>query len=156
VEVLLVVVLAGIIAVMALPMVGNTQSTRLAAAARLLMADIGFAQADSISHPDDPCVIVFDTAANSYKLTRASDTATAITNPADGQPYQTQLGLGRAAGATGVTLQGYSLNGDNKLGFGAYGQLDQATQATVTFQAGTYTITVQVDPTSGETSTSGG
>ena len=62
VEVLIVVMVIGIAAVVALPMLGDSHGTRLAAAARLLMADLAFAQVESIAHPDDPCVIVFDQA----------------------------------------------------------------------------------------------
>ncbi|MHC4065472.1 MAG: prepilin-type N-terminal cleavage/methylation domain-containing protein, partial [Planctomycetota bacterium] len=60
VEVLIVVVIAAIVAALAMPLLAETDSTRLAAAARLLMADLGFAQVESITHGDDPCVVVFD------------------------------------------------------------------------------------------------
>jgi len=152
VEVLIVVLILGIIAVLAMPMLAETDATRLAAAARLLVADLGFAQVESIAHADDPCIVVFDQVNGSYKITRSSDTATAITNPADNRPYVTQFGTGRAAELAGVTIQGYSLDGDNELGFGIYGQLDQTTPATITLQAGTSTLTVQVDPADGEAS----
>ncbi|MCP4247272.1 MAG: prepilin-type N-terminal cleavage/methylation domain-containing protein [bacterium] len=156
VELLLVMVIAGIVAAMALPMVGDTDTTRLTGAARLLIADLGFAQVESIAHPDDPCVVVFDNGSDSYMVTHSSDTATAITNPADGKAYTTAYGTGRAAELTGVTIQSYSLNGDDELGFGTFGQLDQTTPATVTLAAGGSTITIQLDPTSGEASVSSG
>jgi len=150
VELLIVVVIAGIIAAMALPMMAGTDSTRLAAAARLLIADLGFAQIESIAHGDDPCVVVFDTATNSYRITSSSDTATAITNPADNRPYVTQFGQGRAAEMNGVTIEAYSLGGDDQLGFGIYGQPDQTSPATITLAAGTSTLTITVDPGDGE------
>ena len=50
-----------------------------------------------------------------------------------------------------MTIQSYSLDGDDRLGFGAYGQLDQATAASITLQSGSETLTIQVDPDSGET-----
>ena len=151
VEVLIVVMVIGIAAVVALPMLGDSHTTRLAAAARLLMADLAFAQIESVAHPDDPCVVVFDQASDSYTVARTSDPATPITNPADDKPYVTQFGVGRAAELAGVTIQGYSLDGDDRLGFGAYGQLDQATAASITLQSGSQTLTIQVDPHSGET-----
>ncbi len=155
-ELLLVTVIAGIIAALALPMVGQNDTTRLTGAARLLMADLGFAQVESIAHPDDPCVVVFDMGSNSYKITHRSDTATAITNPADGKSYTTVYGSGRAAELCGLTIQGYSLNGDDEMGFGSFGQLDQIAQATITLAAGDSTITLQIDPTSGEATVSSG
>jgi hypothetical protein len=131
-------------------MLGADDTTRLAAAARLLMADLAFAQTDSITHADDACVVVFDQATSSYTLARSSSPTTPITNPADGQPYVTQFGVARAAELAGVTIAGYSLDGDDRLRFGAYGQLDQTAAASVTLQSGAETLTVQIDPYSGE------
>ncbi len=152
VELLIVLVLMAIAAVLALPMMNGTNTTRLRAAADLLMADLGFAQVESITHASDPCVVTFDTATATYTIARSSTPATPITNPADNRPYTTTFGTGRASEMTGVTIQAYSLDGDDKLGFGIFGQTDQTTPATITLQAGGSTITIQVDSTSGETS----
>jgi len=152
VELLIVIMLVAIAATLAIPMLGGTNTTRLQAAARLLVADLGFAQAESITHADDPCVVTFDQANGSYAVARSSAPGTPITDPAANQPYVTQFGTGRAAGMAGVSIQEYSLGGDNRLGFGIYGQTDQTTPATITLQAGTVTMTVKVDAASGEAS----
>jgi prepilin-type N-terminal cleavage/methylation domain-containing protein len=152
-EVLIVVIILAIAAVVAAPLVGQDDDSRLRAAASLLMADLGYAQVESISRPDDPCVVVFDTPNKKYHVARASASATPITNPSDGKPYTVQFGSGRAAELGRVSIQGYSLGGDAILGFGAYGQPDQSTTATITLQSGTSTLTVQVSAPSGETST---
>ena len=152
VELLIVVVLISIAATMAMPLMAGTDATRLQAAARLLAADLGFAQVESITHAADPCVVVFDQANDSYAVARSSAPSTAITDPSTNQPYVTQFGSGRAAELSGVSIQGYSLGGDNQLEFGAYGQTDQTTPATITFEAAGLTVTVEVDPTSGEVS----
>lgn len=152
VEMLIVVVIIGIAAGIAVPMLGDTNDTRLQAAARLLMADLEFARIQSITHGDDPCLVVFDQGNNSYSIANASDPSTPIINLIGNEPYTTQFGTGRAAAMTGVTIQGYSLDGDDRLGFGIYGELDQTTSATITLQAGTSTLTITVDPVSGETS----
>ncbi len=152
VELLIVIILMAIAATLAIPLLAETDGTRVQAAARLLAADLAFAQVDSITHASDPCVVVFDQAAGAYTLARSSTPATPMTNPSDNQPYVTTFGSGRAAETTGVSIQSYSLGGDNQLGFGAYGQTDQTTQATITLQAGSFTIAVQVDPANGETS----
>ncbi len=152
VELLIVVALMGIAASLAIPMLAGTDATRLQAAGRLLVADLGFAQLESITHADDPCVVTFDQANASYTLARTSAPSTPITDPGTNQPYVTQFGSGRAAELTGVSIQGYSLGGDNQLAFGIYGQTDQTTPAVITLQAGNLTVSVQIDPTSGEPS----
>ena len=152
VELLIVVVLMAIAATLAMPMLASTDSTRLRAAANLLVADLAFAQIESITHADDLCVVTFDQAAGSYMVAKSSAPTTPMADPATNQPYVTTFGSGRASEAAGVSIQGYSLDGDSQLGFGIYGQTDQATQATITLQAGSLTMTVQIDGTSGETS----
>jgi hypothetical protein len=51
-----------------------------------------------------------------------------------------------------VSIQSYSLDGDDKLVFGIYGETDQTTPATITLEVGGNSLTVQVDSTTGETS----
>jgi len=152
VELLIVIVLIGIAATMAIPMLAGTAGNRVCAAGSLLVADLGFAQLESISHADDPCVVTFNQASGSYTLARSSAPSTPITDPGTNHPYVTQFGVGRASELADVSIQGYSLDGDDKLSFGMYGQTDQTTPATITLQAGSVTLTVQIDPTSGETS----
>ncbi|MFQ5592026.1 MAG: prepilin-type N-terminal cleavage/methylation domain-containing protein [Phycisphaerae bacterium] len=152
VELLIVVVLVAIAATLTIPWLADTDATRVQAAARLLAADLDFAKIESITHPDDTCLVSFDQANNTYTVAKSSAPSTPMTDPSTNQPYVTQFGTGRAAESAGVTIQAYSLDGDNELAFGMYGQTDQTTQATITLQAGAYTVTVQVDPASGETS----
>lgn len=151
-ELLIVVVLVAITAALALPRMGDTRATRLREATRLLIADLAFAQVESIAHGDDPCVVTFDQANASYTIARSSAPGTPITEPATNTPYVTQFGAGRAAALAGVTIQSYSLGGDNQVAFGMFGQIDQTTAATITLQGGTMTMTVQIDAASGETS----
>lgn len=152
IELLIVVVLMAIAASVAIPMLAGTDATRLKAAGRLLVADLGFAQLESITHADDPCVVTFDQTNSSYTLARKSTPTTPITDPGTNLPYVTQFGIGRASELTGVSIQSYSLGGDNEIAFGIYGQTDQTTTAVITLQVGTLTVTVQIDPASGESS----
>ena len=149
---MIVVLIVAIAAGLAVPMLGQTDATRLRAAAQLLVADLEFAQIESIAHGDDLRVVVFDLVDNTYHIAAASDSTTPITNPIGNQPYETEFGRGRAAELGTVALQSYALDGDNELGFGIYGQLDQTTNATVTLASGTKTITITIDAISGETS----
>ena len=152
VEMIIVVLIVGIAAALALPMFGQTDLTRLRSAAGLLAADLGYAQIESIAHGDDLRIVVFDQDANSYRIATAADPDTPITNPIGNLPYTTTFGAGRARDLAGVTIQGYDLAGDDRIQFGIYGQLDQATVATITLAAGGASVTISIDPTSGEVS----
>ncbi|MCK4658115.1 MAG: prepilin-type N-terminal cleavage/methylation domain-containing protein [Phycisphaerae bacterium] len=156
VELLIVIVLVAIAASLVVPMLAGTDDSRLRAASRLLIADLAFAQIESITHADDPRLVSFDQANNSYTIAASSAPTTPINNPALNQPYVTQFGSGRASEMTGVTIQSHSLGGDDQVVFGILGQLDQADAATVTLQAGNIILTVQIDPTTGEASIIGG
>ena len=153
VELLIVIVILALVATLAFPMFADQDATRVQGAIRLLAADLGFAQLDSIAHPDDRCVVSFNQGAGSYTLARSSTSTTPITEPVTGQPYVTQFGTGRAAEMNGVVIQSYSLGGDDKIIFGPYGELDQSAPATVQLRRGAVSVTVQLDPTSGEVTT---
>lgn len=142
-------ILAGIV----VPMAGDSGTTRLRQAANLVAADLAFAQVDSITHSDDPRLFVLDAQANSYYLAAASDPEVPLTNPVGKQPYEVIFGQGRAAAMQGVTITDFDLGPDDdvELQFGQYGQLDQTTAATITLSAGGKSITLTIDPVTGET-----
>jgi len=123
VELLIVIVLLGIAAGLALPMLGDAKPLQLREAARLLAADIEFAQNESIAHGDDPRLITFDTAKNCYWIAPASAPDTPITDLVRQEPYLVTLGAGRP---------------------------DQTTTATITLAAGSSALIVQVASGSGE------
>lgn len=156
VELLIVITLIAIAASLAGPLLSDTDGTRLKAAGRLLVADLAFAQMESITHADDLCRVTFDQASGSYTLAKSSAPTTPMTNPGTNRPYVTQFGIGRASELSGVSIQGYSLGGDNVLAFGVLGETDQATSATITLEAGGQSLTIQIDPSTGEASIQGG
>ncbi len=146
----MIVLIIGIMAAIAVPMIGDNNPTRLRAAAQIVAADLAYAQVESVSHGDDTRVVVFDTTNHAYHIAAASDTATPLTNPVGNLPYVLTFGVARASQATGVTIQSLSVGGDDELGFGVYGQLDQTTDATITLACGGHTITITLDATNGE------
>ena len=150
IEILIVVTILGIVTSLVIPTVSNTDVTRVRSAAQMLLADLQYAQIESIAHGDDGRVVVFNSTTNTYHIGTASAPDTPIDYPAGGGPYSTQYGSGRAYHLEGVTINGFSLGGDNELGFGIYGQLDQTTPATITLGAGANTITISLDPPTGE------
>lgn len=150
IEVMIVVFILGVVAAMALPMLGETRSARLQAAAELLAADVNFAQLDSVAHSDDPRLIVFNTASHSYYLATVSTPERPMTHPVGKGPYLVQFGVGRAAESAGVRIVALSVGGDDQLRFGTFGQLDQAAPATVTLGLDQLRQTVTIDPINAE------
>lgn len=150
VETLIVVLIVGIMAGLALPMMAQTDSSRLRAAADLLVADLAYAQIESIAHSEDPRVMVFDTTDHGYHIAAASDTATPINNPVGNVPYEVVFGQGRAVELSGVTIDTLDVGDDDQLQFGIYGQLDQAAAATITLAVGSKLLDLSVDPINGD------
>jgi spore coat protein U-like protein len=95
--------------------------------------------------------VVFDTTNHRYHLARASDTTTPLTHPTSLQPYRITFGQGQAYALAGVQITSVSVGGDNQLKFGAYGQIDQSANATITVACDGETVTVTVDAVTGET-----
>ncbi len=147
---MIVVLILAIAAALAVPMLGDTAGSKLRGAASMLVADLSFTQIESISHGDDTRLIVFDNPNDTYHIAAASDSATPITNPINGRPYLIDYGSGATDSLVGVTIDSYALDGDDELGFGVYGSLDQTTDATITLGCDGLTITVTVDVETGE------
>ena len=160
IELLIILAVLGIIASMAAPLVIETAATKLQAAGRLLIADLQFAQTGSIAHPDALYALRFDTSTATYEVVQGTSLpfgcsgATVVTNPVDNRSYTTTFGSGRAAPLDAVTIDSVSLDSDNCLAFGTLGETDQTTAATITLRSGSGTLTVSVDPISGEATVS--
>jgi prepilin-type N-terminal cleavage/methylation domain-containing protein len=176
VELLIIITLLAIAAGLALPTLGDASQLRLREAARLLAADIEFAQSESIGHGDAPRAIVFDPANRKYWIaprvmadpSQAPDEADAVADPVPKTPFVVTFPAGsnpgdrsgRASGLGGVTIQAaQNMVTDDALRFlpfDAYGTpLDETGQpssaiAAVTLAAGASTLTIQVAPGSGE------
>ncbi len=150
IELLIVATIVAIAAALAVPMLKNTAASKLQGAASSLVADLAFAKVESIAHGDDPRLVVFDPPADTYHIAAASDPATPITNPIAARPYSITYGQGTAVSLIGVGIDSVSVGGDDQLGFGIYGGLDQPTAATITLGCDGQTVTVSVDPNTGE------
>lgn len=152
VEMLIVVTILAILAAIALPTVQSLGGTQLAAAGRLLSADVEFAQAESIAHPDDPRLIRFDVARATYWVAAKSNPLVPIRDPAGPSALLVQFGDARGAGLEGVGIQSIDLGGDAELRFDAWGRPDQAQPARVVLQSGATTLTVTVAASTGDVS----
>lgn len=150
IEVLLVVVCLSIIALLVIPAEGDVRMTRLRAGAQLLIADLEFAQLQSIGDGANPCVVVFDPVKNQYHIATQSDPQTPILDASTGQPYITQFGSGRASSLTGVVIEELTVGDDDQLGFTAIGSLDQPEPAGITLRSGSHILQIMLDPSTGE------
>lgn len=149
-ELLIVVVCLAIMALIVLPGANSNQVTTLRLAARLLVADLEYAQLESIGKGDDPYVVVFHLPVNEYFIARSSDPSTPVLDPGSHLTYITRFGEGRAANLTGAIIDSIEVGGDDLLGFTALGVLDQGSDAMITLRCGSSTLQVRVDADTGE------
>jgi len=152
VEIMVTLTCMAIAMVIVLPAFGDRSTERLRGAAQMLIADLEYAQSESMSHGDDPRVLVIESDKAGYHIATKSAPGTAVTNPIGAVPYVTRFGQGRGVALGGVRVGSYNLGGDDQLGFGVLGQLDQTAAATITLQCGSHSVVVTVDPTTGEAS----
>lgn len=149
-ELLIVVAVLAIIAQMVLPAAASSQTTRLRTAARLLVADLEYAQMQSIGKGEDPCLLVFDVVNHTYSVARQSNPNTPINDPGTSLPYVTRFGHGRAANLVDVTIDSLDVGGDDRLGFTAMGVPDQGSDPVITLRCGLATMRVRVNASTGE------
>lgn len=150
---MVVVFVIAILGALAVPMLRGTDASRLRSAALMLQSDIDFARGLSITDSDDPAVLTLDAVNHGYHVGLSSNPATAIQNPATRTPYVVVFGEGSRAGHLGgVRIVSLDVGGDDALGFGRYGQLDQADDAAIDLASGDFELSVRVDATLGEAS----
>ncbi|MDQ3440298.1 MAG: prepilin-type N-terminal cleavage/methylation domain-containing protein [Planctomycetota bacterium] len=153
IELIVIVVCVAVAAVIVLPTVSDNSGEQLRGAAQVLAADLEYAQSESMSRTDDPRMLVIYTDSGGYLISTRSNPTTPVTNKVGNVDYVTRFGTGRVAMLTKVRVGSYSLGGDNRLSFGALGQLDQPATATIQLVCGSRSIVISVDPTTGEITT---
>jgi prepilin-type N-terminal cleavage/methylation domain-containing protein len=152
VELIIVLVVVGVVAAVALPSLASVGGSRSAIAARVMVRDVTYARERAIATGARTWV-VFNVGASSYSVLGEDPAnpgrfgALALKDPANpGRTYVQTLNTGEFAG---VTLLSASFDGAAELGFTWLGQpLNSAqnplaTQGTVTLTGGR-TVTVQV------------
>jgi type II secretory pathway pseudopilin PulG len=152
IELVVVLVCLAVAAVLVLPEVSGAGAYTLRGAAEVLVADLEYAQQQSMTHGDDCRIVVFDLATSTYWIAPGSTPATAIAHPVDRQPFVNRFGQGRHAHLKNVVIESCDVGGDGRVGFRSLGQLDQTTPATIRLRYGTDRVEVRLDPTTGEAS----
>ena len=162
IEILCVVVILGIASALIIPQLGSRDDLRAAAGARVLISDLIYAQNMAISS-QRPHYIQF--AGQQYTLlsrNSALDPLTVVTHPVTKNPYVMAFNVANGP-LEGVQIGAVTLNlaGDTVLGFDDLGApftydgitaTPLAAPATVVIQSGTNSLTVSIEPFTGETS----
>ncbi|WP_428939945.1 pilus assembly FimT family protein [Fontivita pretiosa] len=161
VEILAVVVILGIASAIIIPQIGTRDDLVASAAARVVMADLIYAQNRAIAMQKKHFV---QFVGQQYTLmTRASDTSplTAITHPVDKTDYVTAFGV-RYSGLENASLGTINFGGPSIIGFDELGSpfsFDPATgiiapltsPATIQVCCGSHRLTIAIEPFTGET-----
>ena len=162
VEVLAVVVIIGIAAAAILPQIGNRDDMRTASAARALMADLAYVQSRAVS-TQRKHYVRFDVINNRYEvLDQFSPSERVITHPVDKNEFRVQfgstrsddlklVGLNSVSFGTGKTVLVFDELGTPMACDVAGGVATPLTAAgTIELKARSYSMTVSVEPLSGE------
>ena len=164
VEMLMVVVIAGLIATMAIPMVGSQSGFQLEVAARRIVADLRYTQNQAMQQRQTKA-LVFDPAQGFYFYPSAADPGQPATDPISKKDYlilfsegcddPTLLARSHAAEFPSVELDSADFSGDTTLYFDYLGfPVDvngtAVSVATIGIRVGSSSRTITVNSTNGE------
>lgn len=160
VEILAVLVIMGVAAAMVIPRIGNRDDLKTASAARVVMANLIFAQNRAISLQKTQYV-KFDVANKTFSVIDTPAPLAYVTDPVTLANAGGTFGNAGSNGLVGVTLTSANFDGQTTIAFDelgtphAYNFATGATTAmvntgTIVLRAGTTTLTISVEPYSGE------
>lgn len=145
-----------IAATLVVPLFSDDTQLRATAAAKILASDIEMAQVMSISFPNDPMVVKFNSAKRTYWIAYAADSDTPIVRSGTDEPYLVEFEKGRASSASGVSITLDNMTSD-MLGFDNSGALtDFKTTPHIQLGDGARAITLTIAPMTGTISETNG
>jgi prepilin-type N-terminal cleavage/methylation domain-containing protein len=160
IEILGVVVILGIISAIILPQLGTRDDQKAISGARVVVADVMYAQNRAIA-TQKIHYVAFDTVANTYTVLDAWP-AGIIKHPVNGTPYVVKFGPAGGSQMTSVKIFTANFDANAVLAFDAMGvphSYDPATAimtalnaGSVVVQSGSFKMTVSIAPFSGEVS----
>ena len=103
-ELMIVILILCIGGMLVIPSTASTATIRADAAARILRADLEYAQVRTIANPDQPVALVVDDTGNGWWLADPGTPTVPIIREGTGEPYRVILGEGRAQAAEGVAV----------------------------------------------------
>lgn len=143
VEILVVVVILGIVAAMAVPMLSSADDVKLRAAANVVASDMEYAKSIAIGKGIS-CSVVFNTSNESYKLVDSDDAT--ISHPVKlGSDYVTDFA--NDSRLRNVVIHTASFGGSSTVCFDCFGSPDNS--GSVVLKAGTESITISVEAVTG-------
>jgi prepilin-type N-terminal cleavage/methylation domain-containing protein len=161
IEILAVVVIIGIAGAIIVPQIGSRDDLRTAAAARMLMADLIYAQNQSITQQTNQYV-VFDVANRTYSVVSAPSMIV-VTQPVTHNPYVVTFGAGGTAGLQNTSLVSATFTGQGgvtsgTLGFDelgtpqvySSGTVQPMTAGAIIVQTGTEKLEIDIQPFTGQ------
>lgn len=163
IEILVVVVILGIAAAIVVPAIGSRDDLKTTSAARMIMADLIYAQNRSISQQKKHFV-VFDTANETYEVFAdnrpLAPAMLTITHPVEASPFLVKLGPAGPGPIRDVAIDVANFDGKTILMFDELGtpySYDAGTNTEASLTAGQIrlicrqlTLTITVEPFSGE------
>ncbi len=164
VEILTVVVILGIAAAVIVPQMGSRGDLKAAAAARLLMADLIYAQNRAISTQSKHYVVFNTTSPQSYRIVTNMTPLTDIPQPiTKASQYLVTVGPSGTPGLGEISLGTVSFEGKTTLAFDELGvpyyydpgsntttALSTSGGSTIQVKCENFTLTVSVEPYTGE------
>lgn len=159
VEILGVVVILGIASAVILPQLGSRDDQKATAAARVIMADLMYAQNRAITKQKTHYV-QFTPATHNYRILESMSPATVISNPVDGTTYQVFFSTAATNGLKDVQLFSASFDTQPIIAFDALGvphsynastaTMTAMTGGSIVVKSGAYQMTISIAPFSGE------
>jgi prepilin-type N-terminal cleavage/methylation domain-containing protein len=160
IEILGVVVILGVISAVVLPQLSSRDDQRAAAAARVVMSDLLYAQNRAVAQ-QKVHYVKFDTTGQKYSvLDVLLPSQHVINNPVDGSTYQVQFGSTSTSGLKDMKLQSAAFDAQSVLAFDVMGIPQSVNPTTgvmtplisgsIVVKSGKYQMTVTVSPYSGE------
>ncbi len=153
VEILIVVVILAIAAMVAIPTLGSAADMQVRAAANKIAADLDYAKGLAITRQRN-FTVVFDPDGKSYKI--QDEAGAVITHPVLGGNFQVDLRNERNLGRVDIASANFDNNADNAVTFNYLGSPFAGTDTgsplnsgQVSIQAGTFGLTVNVEPMTG-------
>lgn len=165
VEILVVVTILGIAAAIIVPQMGSRGDLKAAAAARLIMADLIYAQNRAIS-TQTKHYVTFSTSSTpqSYRIVTSMTPLVNITHPiTKASEYAVTFGTNGTPGLSDISLGTVSFEGKTTIAFDELGvpyyydpgsntttALSTSGGSTIAVTCGTFTLTISIEPYTGE------
>jgi prepilin-type N-terminal cleavage/methylation domain-containing protein len=163
IEILSVLVILGIVSAIVVPQISSRDDLQAAATARVVLADMLYAQNLAIA-TQQMRYVSFDTVNQQYGLYSSMSPLTALTQPVDQTPYVMTFGgsgannvgsaaLGSASFGAGATTVAFDATGvPYAYDTGTQTATELSSAGTVVISSGNYSATITVEPDTGDIS----